>query len=373
MKSTLAPIRGKWRSEIPLAFGLITAVCIHALIGHGRPSNQWLEYSILVWELTAVLGCAFRAMHHADVLADRLGEPLGTMLLTVSAIVIEVALIVGQVMGANADPTVARDTMYSVLMLILNGLVGISILVAGIRRKEQVFSMRASSAYLSLIIGIAVVGLILPRLTTSAPGGFMGPYMQTFAGFGSLLIYLAFLMMQASSHKEMFAAEHEPTAAAGGVSPRAPSSSVIWRSAILLIAGLLCVVGLAESLGTRTAALVATHGLPHQAGGAFVAILILAPEGLAAIMAAGRSNLQRTINILLGSALATLGLTIPAVLIMGQFLGIPIELGLEPVDIALLAATLLLCSLTLTQGRINIMQALVHLLFFATWVVLLFD
>lgn len=356
----------------PIVVGALTWLAMHFSWLPHAPESGGAQVALFGWLLLTTLWCAFRAMGEADVLAHRQGEPLGTVTLTVAAITIEVALVMAMFVSSKEHaPTLPRDAMFGVLMVALNGLPGIALLVAGWRRKEQVFNLRASGAYLSLIIAFCTIGLILRRATTSAPGGFMSPMMQVFVGFAALVVYLAFLRVQTTSHREFFVGVGEHADAE--LTSHGDSSRRTWQVVVLMALALGTVIVLAETVGHLTEGLVRTHGLPHEAAGALVALLVLAPEGMAAISAAGRDNVQRTVNILLGSALSSLGLTIPAVLIAGLYLEIPVELGLNPPEGVLLGATLLLCVVNFGTGRVNIMQGLVHLLFFATYVLLIFD
>ncbi len=359
-------------SLAPIAVGGVTWMALQFGWLPAEPESGGGQLALFGWLLLSTLWCAFRAMSEADVLAHRQGEPMGTVTLTIAAITIEVALVMAMFVSSKEHgPTLPRDAMFGVLMVTLNGLPGIALLVAGWRRKEQMFNVRASGAYLSLIIAFCTIGLALPRATNSAPGGFMSPLMQLFVGFAALVVYLAFLRVQTTSQREFFVGEVEHSGVA--LASHGDAGRRSWQVVTLMALALATVIALAESVGRLTEGLVRARGLPPEAAGALVALLVLAPEGMAAISAAGRDNVQRTVNILLGSALSSLGLTIPAVLIAGLYLDIPVELGLEAPEGVLLGATLLLCVVNFGSGRVNIMQGLVHLLFFGTYLLLIFD
>jgi Ca2+:H+ antiporter len=319
--------------------------------------------------------------------AHRLGEPYGTLVLTLSAISIEVAIVAAVMLTGHGDATIARDTMFATLMIIMNGLVGVALLVGGWRRHEQFFNLQSAASYLPLIITLATVALVLPRFTHSAPGGRMGPGHQVFAAFACIVVYGGFLWLQTSRYRSFFEDQGEGTRATSDDAdrereqdaPRAaePPAHVgaggLGSECAWLLASLLAVVLLAEGLGERSSGLIERVGAPVALSGLLVAVLILTPEGLAAVRAAQQNSMQRTMNILLGSALSTIGLTVPAVLLVAIFLHRDVELGLEPTELVLLAGTLLVSMTTVMRGRVNPMQGVVHATLFLAYVVLIFD
>lgn len=340
-----------------------------------------------LWIVASILLAAFRAMAHADHLAELLGEPIGTIVLTISAITIEVAAICAIMLHATSqeEAVVVRDTMFAVLMIILNGLIGTALLVGGLLRREQVFNLQSSAAYVPLIVALATITLVLPRFTRSQEGGWMSDPMEIFVGAASLVVYLAFLWLQTSRHREFFAFQENaaPVHASTGPPPIVAESHhhghhpgrrrAIVVSSITLVVALIVVVGLAEGLGPRVYGMLDALYMPAPLGGVLIALLVLAPEGLAAIGAARSNDMQRTINVLLGSAVATIGLTVPAIMVFRWITGLSPELGLEPPYIVLLATTLLLSAINLTRGRVNALQGLVHLLVFFAWIAVIFD
>lgn len=364
--------------EIPIALGLATGI---AVLAHWSPSGAADSAAGVAWSLwlvLCILACAFRAMSHADALAEHLGEPIGTIVLTLSAITIEVASVCAVMLGSDGDPTVARDTMLAVLMLTLNLLLGLSMLLGGLRHTEQEFNAQSSRSYLPLIVALASITLVLPRFTQSEEGGWMSDPMEIFVGGASIAIYLVFLVMQTTRHREFFAhhgtsereAEARREAHPHGAEHRKASP---WRSGTLLVLALVAVIMLAEGLAGRVGPLLGALNLPSGIGGVFIAALVLAPEGLAALAASRRNDVQRTINVLLGSALSTIGLTVPAVIVVRFITGSSPELGLDAPYIVLLITTFIVASMNLSRGRTNAMQGCVHLLLFAAWIVTILD
>ena len=364
--------------ELPIVIGLITGV---AVIAHWSPSGDpstgaGLRWSL--WLVACILTCSFRAMAHADALAERLGEPVGTLILTISAITIEVAAVCAVMLGSGGDPTVARDTMFAVIMLIMNLLTGLAMICGGWRRAEQDFNAQSAKAYLPLLITLCMITLVLPRFTRSAEGGWMSEPMEIFVGGGSLAVYAAFLWMQTTRHREFFAFHRTTERAkeavleaheAGEVHVHAPAA----RSATLLVLALLAVVMIAEGLAGRVSTLLHTLHIPREIGGVFIAALVLAPEGLAALRAAARQDMQRSVNVLLGSALATIGLTVPAVIAIRFLTANSPELGLTPPYIVLLVTTFLVTAINMSRGKVNAMGGLVHLLLFLAWIATILD
>ncbi|NBX24450.1 MAG: ionic transporter y4hA [Planctomycetes bacterium] len=354
-------------SDVALVIGGLSATAgLAGLAGaDSATSGSGLLWS--AWLMLCTVLCAFRAMAHADRLAERFGEPVGTVVLTVSAITIEVASVCAFMVGSHGDPTVARDSMFSVLMIILNGFVGGCILLGTARSHERRFNPDASSMYLPLIVAMGFLALVLPRLATSEEGGWMTDGMEVFVGGGCLGVYLAFLWMQTSRYRGYFALEETSTSGAHG------ASVPVTRSVVMLLVSLLIVVMGAKCMAGRVGAMLQAVHLPSGFGGVIIAMMVLAPEGLAALRASRHGDMQRSINVLLGSAVSTIGLTVPAVLAMRAFTDIDAELGLEVPYIGLLAATFLVSSLTLMRGRVNTVHGLLHLLLFFGWLITILD
>lgn len=379
--------------ELPTFFGLLFALVVSFKphwIGFVHSVTDY-ETSRVITQATApgylfplilgvILICAFRASANAEAIAHRLREPFGSLVLTLSAVTIEVALVVGIMLTGKSEDHVARDTMFAVVMLIMNGLVGFALVMGGLRKREQTFNAKSASSFLALITALSLIGLVLPRLTVSRPGGYMSAQMEFFVACASLGLYVAFLALQASSHREFFiernpeAAAHPSAHASAHTLQSTPGSRLAMAKIVgWLVVALVAVVLLAESLGELLVTALDKRYLPAGLAGVVVATLIMLPEGIAATRAAWSSNLQRTINVLHGSALSTIGLTIPAVLFVSLLIGTPVELGLEPAQIALLAGTIIISMLHLSLGRANLMQGIVHLMFFTMWIALLLD
>jgi Ca2+:H+ antiporter len=368
----------RWLPDLPILLALLTGGVV---LAHWSPAGEINNGANLLWSIwlvVCIVAAAFRAMAHADELAEKFGEPLGTVLLTVSAIIIEVAAVCAVMLGSNGDATVARDTMLSVLMILLNLLMGAVLLIGGLKRQEQEFNAQSASAYLPMIIALGAIALILPRFTRSADGGWMSDPMEVFVGCASLVIYLVFLYFQTTRHRNFYAhhhmteREHEARKEAHA-SGEAHEPVSTWRSGTLLVLALVGVVAIAEGLAGRVQGLLAASYLPAGIGGVFIAALVLAPEGLAALKAAAREETQRAMNVLLGSSLSTIGLTVPAVLAIRWFTGVSPELGLDAPYIVLLVTTFLVAAINLRGGRVNAVQGVVHILLFLAFIVTILD
>ncbi len=319
----------------------------------------------------AIMWCALRASEHAEAIAIKLPDPFGTLVLTLSAVIIEVALVIGVMVTGDAADTVARDTMFATLMLILNGLVGLALIAGALRKREQPFNAQSSTSYLGVTAALCTIGLVLPRFTTSEPGGYMSPQMNVFVAGASVVVYGAFIFLQSSSHRDFFIIVREEAKSHLGHGDLAHAP--LWKSITLLLSALVAVVLLSESLGHLLVGFLEKHFLPPALQGVVIAFLVLLPEGIAAVRSALRSDVQRTVNILHGSALSTIGLTIPAVLLVAMLFGRSVELGLEPPEICILAATMILSMLHFGAGKSNMMQGIVHATLFAVWIAVLMD
>jgi Ca2+:H+ antiporter len=330
------------------------------------PSPAGLLFAAVL--LLILFGTVFAAVHHAEVVAERLGEPFGTLLLTLAVTIIEVALIATIMLGEKTVTTLARDTVFAVVMIVCNGLVGLCILAGGLRYREQDIQVSGSSLYLSVLSVLATITLIMPNYTLTTPGPIYSAAQLGFVSTVTILLYGVFLYTQTVRHRDYFVADGGAAAHEG---PRA-SKRMILLSAGLLLVSLLAVVLLAKKFSQVVDAGAALIGAPPAFAGILVALLILMPEGVAAIAAARRNDLQKSINLALGSSLATIGLTIPAVAVAAYKLDKQLVLGLPPQDMVLLVLTLLLSLLTLGSGRTNILFGLVHLVVFAVFMFMVF-
>ena len=368
---------GILRSEVALWVGALTLV-IFTLFGQewlAELSNPlWFGF-LFAWLFAVMMWLAFGVVRHADGLAVLLGEPYGTLILTVSVISIEVIMISAVMLTGENNPTLARDTLFSVLMIVLNGMTGLTLLVGALRHKEQIYNLKGATAYLGVIIPLAGLGIILPRYTPSAPGGEVSALMAVYLIVMSISLYGVFLAIQTMRHRSFFV--QPATSEEGGVAPPDDHGGLVVRSlayhAVLLPLTMLPVVLLSKKMATLVDHGISTLGAPQALGGFLVAILVLSREGVAAIRAALSNQLQRTMNIALGSALSTIGLTIPAVLGISLITGRTVELGLAEPEIYLLLITLLVAMVNFQSERTNVLHGFVHLVLFLTYIVLIFD
>lgn len=368
-----------WRAEAAFFHGAAT-VALFYFFGKDWLSNLHnfpITVAIFLWLFAIMLWCAFGVVRHADALAQLLGEPFGTLILTLSVIGIEVSLISAIMLHGQNNPAVARDAMFAVLMIVLNGLVGLAILLGALRHREQSYNLQGARAFLVVIIPLSVLSLVLPNYTTSTPGPtFSTAQAVTFAMLTTLL-YVIFLAIQTMRHSGFFTevedAERQQAGHPGQVeSHHAPPRSIAYHT-VFLILTLLPVVLLSKSMATLVDFGIEELRLPEALGGVLIALLVLSPEGLAALSAARANHLQRAVNVCLGSALATIGLTIPAVLTISLVTDRHILLGLSNVEIVLLVLTVFVSALTFSGSRTSVLQGAVHLVLFVTYVALIFS
>lgn len=362
--------------EWPLLFVWITAG-IYLVYGstwaESTPSAFFL-LTTLVWVCAAIMVAAFAVVRHADVLAARFGEPYGTMILTFAVISLEVSMIAALMLSGD-QPSLARDTMYSVVMIVLTLFVGLCLLLGGIKFREQSFNLQGANSYLAMILPLAVIGLVLPNFTKSGVDHSYSFHHAVGLVILSICIYAVFLLVQTRRYRSYFRHSHDEAHAHSEATGHEIHSSPHGSSVhfLLLLAYIIPVVILSKKLSVFLGYATTAAGLPIATAGLVVALLILAPEGLAAIEAAWKNHMQRAVNILLGSVLATIGLTIPAALGIGLLTGKPVILGLDEAEITLLLVTQGLCILTFGQGRTNMLQGAIHLLVFGVYLFLIFD
>ncbi len=347
--------------------GALAFYSVVSALGFGDRFVPGGMMTILAVLLVPVLfATVFAAVHHAETIAHRTGEPYGTLVLTTAVTIIEVALIASVMLGdPDGSPTLARDTVFAVVMIVCNGLAGLCILLGGLRHREQSFSVRGASAYLAVLMVLSTLTLILPNYTQETPGSAYSNGQLAFAGSVTLLLYIGFLYIQTVRHRDDFTAtaEHEGHAAA------ASNRMLLWSVALLVVA-LVAVVLLSKKFAAIVEVGRVAIGAPPAITGLLVALVILLPEGIAALQAARQNQLQKSINLALGSSLATIGLTFPAVAVVALYLGKPLMLGLNAVDTVLLALTLLVSTLTFGTGRTNILYGFIHLVVFVTFLFL---
>jgi Ca2+:H+ antiporter len=317
----------------------------------------------------ALSAAVIASVHHAEVVAHKVGEPFGTLVLAVSVTVIEVALIVSMMLAGGSDKSgLARDTIFSAIMIVCNGAVGLCVIAGGLKHREQSFRLEGATSALAALIVMATLALVLPVFTTSNPGPELySPAQLAFAAIASVVLWLVFVFFQTVRNRDYFL---PPAGADESVHAPPPSAGLAWASFALLVVALLAVIGLAKALSPAIENAVTSLGLPATVIGIVIALLVLAPETWAALRAARADRLQTSLNLALGSALASIGLTIPTVAILSLALDRPLRLGLSPKDLVLLALTFAVGAITLGTGRTNVLQGAVHLLIFAAFVFL---
>lgn len=311
-----------------------------------------------------LLGAAiFAAVHHAEVVAERVGQPFGAVLLAFAVTAIEASLIVSLMLSAAAaaedavpPSEAARDTVFAAMMLVLNGVVGLCLLIGGLRHREQGFQARGAAAALGVLGTLATLALILPDYTVAAPGPYYAPAQLVFVATTSLLLYGLFIFVQTVRHR----ADFLDAGLAPAEAPR-PSARIATASGALLVASLAAVILLADTLSPPLEAAVREAGLPAAVVGLVIAGVTLLPEGVSALRAAWANRPQTSLNLALGSALSSIGLTIPLVAAVSLWLGLPLALGLDDEHLVLLALTLFVSTLTLATGRTTVLQGGVHL------------
>jgi Ca2+:H+ antiporter len=323
---------------------------------------------LIAAEALLLIATVFAAVYHAEVVALRVGEPFGTLVLALAVTTIEVALIVSMMIAGGTDTAgLARDTLFAAVMIVCNGIVGMCLLAGGLRHHEQGFQLRGANAALSVLIALTTLTLIFPNVTTSAVGPMFSRSQLAFAAIVSLILYGSFLFVQTIRHRDYFLPVGEDAEEAHAPPP---SNKVTLVSAGLLLGSLVVVVALAKALTPTVEHGIEAVGAPKSVVGIIIAGLVLLPEGLAAYRAAAANRLQTSVNLALGSALASIGLTIPAVAIIALLLGKPLTLGLDPKEEVLLALTLVVSILTLGTGRTTVLQGIVHIIIFAVFLFL---
>ncbi|MFG3229649.1 calcium:proton antiporter [Kitasatospora sp. NPDC048194] len=356
-------VTAQWTVVVP-----VTAFVVLALTWH-EDLPGWVVAVVACFLVGAVLA----AVHHAEVIAHWTGEPFGSLVLAVAVTVIEVALIVTLMAdGGDKSATLARDTVFAAVMITCNGILGLSILVAALKYRTAVFNAEGTGAALACVATLATLSLVLPTFTTSAPGPQFSTTQLAYAATASLVVYGLFVTTQTLRHRDYFL----PVTAEGEIrvededhaSP--PTVRAAGVSLLLLAVALVAVVGLAKGVSPTIESAVDDAGLPHAVVGVVIAMMVLLPETIAALRAALRNRVQTSLNLALGSALASIGLTIPAVAIASTWLSGPLVLGLEPAHLVLLTLTVVLGTLTVIPRRATLLQGAVHLGVLAEFVVL---
>jgi Ca2+:H+ antiporter len=342
----------------------------------GRKPGPGLVLAVVAVSLVAAVTAA---VHHAEVVAHRVGEPFGTLILAVAVTVIEVGLIVTlMTSGGDQAATLARDTVFAAFMIVCNGVVGLCLVAGALRHHELEFRVEGVTATLATLTAVAALALVLPAFTTSTAGPTYTGGQLAFAGLASLALYGVFVFVQTVRHRDYFlppgeaggAEQHAEQHAAQHAAP--PAGRTALTSLGLLLVSLVAVVGLAKTASPAIEDGVASAGAPRAVVGVVIALLVLLPETAAAVRAAVRNRIQTSLNLALGSALASIGLTIPTIALASVWLSGPLQLGLAPTGLVLLALTVVISVLTVAPGRATLMQGAVHLTVFAAFLVLSF-
>jgi Ca2+:H+ antiporter len=313
----------------------------------------------------ALLAAIMAAVHHAEVVALRVGDPFGAVILALAVTVIELGLILSLMLGGKAEPTLVRDTIHAVVVLVLHGLAGLCIVVGAIRHREQEFSTQGAHAYLIVLLPMVAITLVLPNYTTSVPGPYYSPVQLAFVSAACLLLWLAITFMQTVRHREHFtSAQVDETHG-----PR-PTGQLALAALGMLVVALVAVVLLAKGVSPFIQQAVEGVGAPRALVGVIVAAIVLLPEAATALRAARENRLQTSINLALGSGVASIGLTVPAVAAIAWWKDLPLELGVSPGGAMLLALSFMMALITYGTGRASLLSGFVHLILLATWLFL---
>lgn len=310
------------------------------------------------------------AVHHAEVVAHRTGEPMGTLVLALSVTIIEVALILSMMLGDDGTPNteLARDTLFSAVMIICNGVMGLCLFLGGVRHREQSFRVEGVGPALAALMALSTMSLVLPTFTTSSPAGTYTDSQLLFVASSSMGLWLVFTFFQTIRHRDYFLPKADRDNEQAHAPP--PSWSEAGLSMVALLVCLIAVVGLAKQLSPSIEQTLANVGAPSTALGIAIAMLVLMPETIAAVRAAQANRLQTSLNLALGSALASIGLTVPTVAVASVWMGLPLTLGLHAKDLVLLTLTFGVGGITLVHGRTSMMQGAIHLLVFMAFIFL---
>ena len=362
--------RHGWRREWFLGVSLATCLAF-AVAGtaiHSALSTHLVLVLVFAWLFGVILGSALSVVRHAENLASLLGEPYGTLLLTLSVTFIEVTSISAVMLHGENNPTLVRDTIIAVTMIVLNGMVGLSLLVGALKHREQQYNLQGANAYLGVIIPLVVLTLVMPDYTVTTSGPTLSHAQQWALAMISVGLYVVFLAVQTGRHRGYFTISEAELAAHRERASRA--RSLPYHLAMLL-AFLAPIIYLAEQLAHPVDYVTETLHGPAALSGVVIALLVATPEAIGATRAAVANQMQRSVNIFLGSVLSTIGLTVPIMMVVSAWTGHPIILGIEHANLVLLLLTLILSVLTFSSGHTNVLQGLVHLLLFVTFLLLL--
>ena len=312
-----------------------------------------------------LIGAVLSAVHHAEVIAHKTGEPYGTLVLSISVTVIEVSLIIAMMLaGHEGSEFIARDAVFATVMIVVNGVIGLCIFMGGFRHHEMTFRNEGTNSALAVLTALATFILVMPMVTVSTPGPDFTKSQLAFAGIASFALYSAFLFFQTVSHRDYYLPKAEDQKTDSATHADKPSALKTSISGVLLLVSLAVVVGLAEALNPAIEAGVKAAGAPKTVVGIAIAMLVLMPEAYAAVRAARANRLQSSLNLALGSALASIGLTIPTVAAIAIFLNLPLSLGISSLNMTLMYLSFFIGALTLAIGRTTLLQGVVHLIIF---------
>jgi|688.fasta_scaffold83668_4 Ca2+:H+ antiporter len=335
-----------------------------------------LPYPDALWQIILIavllIGAVITAVHQAEVIAHKVGEPLGTLVLAVCVTIIEVALIVSIMLSAGAEDgaLIARDSVFAAVMIVMNGVIGVSILLGCLRHHILSFRVEGSNSSLTVLIALAVMTLIVPNFTTTTLGPTFSDSQLIFAGVLSLVLYGTFVFVQTIRHRDYFLQQNDVELTIPKIHLPPPSNAKTFVSGILLLISLVAVVLLAKALSPSIELAIDTMDAPRAVVGIAIALLVLLPEGVAATRAAIDNRLQTSLNLSIGSALASIGLTIPSVAFVSIVFDLPLSLGVDALGMTFLALTFLLSILTIAVGRATVLQGAVHLVIFAAYLFL---
>ncbi|MGH7121145.1 MAG: calcium:proton antiporter [Acetobacteraceae bacterium] len=315
-----------------------------------------------------LLGNVISAVHHAEMVALRVGEPFGALVLALAVTVIEVGLIVTIMLGGKPNPELMRDSLLAVVMLVVHGVAGLCIVVSALHQHEAEFRVEGAQAFLAVLIPMAILVMVVPNYAVSAPGPYYSPMQLGFVSVVCLVLYAAFLFIQTGWHRAYFL----PGGEADATHHDRPSLETTLASAGLLLVALLSVVWLAKNLTPALEAGVAAASAPVAVVGVIVAVIVLLPETIAAVRSAARKRLQSSLNLALGSGVASIGLTVPVVALVSYWIGQPLEIGISTSSSVLMGLGFLVAIITYGTGRTNILAGIVHLVLLATFVFMIF-
>ena len=373
MPTAFATFLANLRVEMPVIAGAATTAVFFTVGKEWTASftDPWLAMALFAWLFAAMIWCAFGVVHHAEMLAEYLGEPYGTLILTIAVISIEVAIMATVMLHGGPNPTLPRDTVFAVLMIVLNGMVGVSVMIGAVRHNLQQYNLQGAIAFLAVLTCLAVLSLVVPTFTRSTPDQSLTLLQAVVFGLLTALLYIGFLAIQTVRHRTFFVEMEESHGDAAGHG-HSPKNSLYYH-AVMLVVTLLPVVLLSKPLANVIDYAIEELGAPTAFGGILIAILVLSPEGLSSVQAARHNHMQRAVNLSLGSALSTIGLTIPTMLAISLLTGIPLELGLPAVETILLVLTLFIAHMTFSGAPTNILLGGVHLVLFVAFIVLVFN